>query len=144
MKKLIIPVLLSILISTNVYAAPVLMETTAYCEGSIGSHGDRMHEGYCAGKPDLYGSSVAIYKAEETDDGYKLGEFIGYFELKDTGYGYSTGKGVSKLRPDKKYAGTIESGMHLDIYRTNLSRCWDWMHLTQGKVFAVIIPDVKG
>lgn len=124
--------------------SPVLLETTAYYQGYKGSHGDVMREGYCAGDPNLYGASVAIYKAEKTEDGYKIGEFIGYFEMRDTGYGYSTGEGRSEVRSDKKYAGTIESGLHLDIYRDNLSRCWDWMHLTKGKVFAVIVPDVKG
>ena len=123
---------------------PVLMETTAYYQGTIGSHGDRMREGYCAGDPELYGASVAIYEAIPTENGYSMGDFIGYFEMRDTGYGYSTGTGKSEVRSDKKYAGTIESGLHLDIYRDNLDRCWQWMHKTKGKVFAVIVPEVKG
>lgn len=123
---------------------PVLMHTTAYCEGNTGSHGDRMREGFCAGDPELYGASVAIYEAIPTDEGYKMGEFIGYFEMRDTGYGYSTGQGESSVRNDKKYAGTIESGLHLDIYRNNLDRCWKWMERTKGMIFAVIVPDVKG
>ena len=119
---------------------PVLMETTAYYQGTHGSHGDRMREGYCAGEPDLYGAAVTIYEAIETEDGYEIGDCLGIFELKDTGYGHSTGQGKSQVRADKRYAGTIESGLHIDVYRDNLSRCWDWMHLTQGRVFAVITP----
>lgn len=123
---------------------PVLMETTAYYTGTHGSHGDKMREGYCAGDPELYGASVAIYEAIPTESGYELGDFIGYFEMRDTGYGYSTGTGKSEVRSDKRYAGTIESGLHLDIYRDNLDRCRAWMKRTQGKVFAVIVPNVKG
>lgn len=119
---------------------PMLMDTTAYYRGDYGSHGDKMREGYCAGDPDLYGAAVTIYEAIETEDGYKIGDCIGIFELKDTGYGKSTHTGTSRVRSDKRYAGTIESGTHLDIYRNDLSRCREWMHRTQGKIFAVITP----
>jgi hypothetical protein len=119
---------------------PVLMETTGYYTGSHGSHGDKMKEGYCAAAPELYGCCVMVYEAIQQEDGsYKIGEYLDSFEVKDTGYGYSTGEGKSAIRTDKRYAGTIESGIHLDIYRENLSRCWEWMHKTKGKIFAVII-----
>jgi len=119
---------------------PILMDTTAYYQGNYGSHGDKMREGYCAGDPDLYGAAVTIYEAIETEDGYQIGQCIGLFELRDTGYGRSSGKGKSRVRNDRRFAGTIESGTHLDIYRNDLSRCWEWMHRTQGKIFAVITP----
>lgn len=126
--------------SENPEKCPTLFDTTAYHQGEYGSHGDKMREGYCAGAPDLYGAAVTIYEAIETEEGYKIGDYIGMFELKDTGYGRSTNKGKSRVRSDKKYAGSIESGTHLDIYRNDLSRCWEWMHRTQGKIFAVITP----
>lgn len=119
---------------------PVLMDTTAYYQGTHGSHGDRMQEGFAACSPEMYGNGVMVYEAILQEDGtYRLGEYIDFFEIKDCGYGYSLGKGVSKVRPDRKYTGSIEAGIHLDVYRDNLSRCWEWMHKTGGKVFAVII-----
>ena len=128
-------------IKTGAQNEPVLMETTAYYQGTHGSHGDQMREGYCAGDPELYGASVTVYKAIQQENGsYTIGEFIDTFEIRDCGYGYSTGSGSSAVRSDKKYAGTIESGLHLDVYRTNYSRCKDWMTLTGGKCFAVIVP----
>lgn len=123
---------------------PMLMTTTAYYYGTIGSHGDRMRDGYVASSPELYGAAVAIYEAVDNGDGYELGDYIGVFEVRDTGYGYSTGEGKSRVRKDKKYAGTIESGLHLDVYKDSLDSCWDWMHLTNGMVYAVIVPQIEG
>lgn len=120
---------------------PILMETTGYYHGTHGSHGDRMREGYAACAPELYGDAVMVYEAVKQEDGtYRIGEYLNTFEIRDTGYGYSTGEGQSRVRADKTSAGTIESGIHLDIYRYTYQRCREWMKLTNGKVFAVIVP----
>lgn len=120
--------------------APVLMETTGYYHGIYGSHGDKMREGYAAGSPEMYGAVVMIYEAVEQEDGsYMIGEYLDTLEIKDTGYGYSTGKGKSRVRADKKYQGTIEGGVHLDVYKPNLSGCKEWMKRTNGKIFALIV-----
>lgn len=119
---------------------PMLMETTGYFHGTHGSHGDKMREGYAACAPEYYGDAAMVYEAIRQDDGtYRIGEYLDTFEIKDTGYGYSTGQGKSTIRRDKRYEGTIETGIHLDVYRDNLTRCREWMKLTGGKVFAVII-----
>lgn len=120
---------------------PVLMHTTGYCEGTYGSHGDRMKEGYCAAAPEMYGSMAIVYEAIQGDDGtFSIGDYLDSFEIKDCGYGFSSGQGKSRVRSDKKCAGTIESGLHIDVYRSNLSRCWDWMKQTKGFVFVEIVP----
>ena len=119
---------------------PVLMETTAYYQGSHGSHGDRMVEGYAACSPEMYGNGAMVYEAIPQEDGtYRMGEYLDFFEIKDCGYGFSTGQGKSKVRRDRAHQGTIEKGIHLDVFKTNLSRCKEWMKLTNGKVFVVII-----
>ena len=119
---------------------PVLMETTAYCMGTHGSHGDRMIEGYAACAPEMYGNGAMVYEAILQQDGtYRMGDYLDFFEIKDCGYGYSTGQGKSKVRKDRKYQGTIEQGVHIDIYKSNLSRCREWMKRTNGKVFVVIV-----
>lgn len=119
---------------------PILMETTGYCHGTHGSHGDKMREGYAACAPEYYGDAVMVYEAVKQDDGtYRMGDYITTFEVRDCGYGYSTGQGRSEVRSDKKYAGTIETGIHLDVYREDLSGCREWMKRTNGKVFAVVV-----
>lgn len=59
----------------------ISMEATAYCYGTTRCDGQPVRTGICAGKPEWYGKVAAIYY----DDGGKPGEFIGYFEIKDTG-----------------------------------------------------------
>ena len=123
---------------------PILLDTTGYCTGTHGSHGDRMRKGFVAYTPESYGLDLELYQAVETESGFELGEYIGRFEIKDTGYGRETGEGVSRVRKDKKTAGSIEVGKTLDVYHPTLKECKDWMKRTNGKVFAVIIEDPKG
>lgn len=121
---------------------PILMETTAYYTGNKGSHGDTMKEGYCAAAPELYGDVLMLYEALPQDDGtYKVGNYITTLEVRDTGYGYPTHEGKSKVRPEKGSMGTLESPelLHCDVRKDNLERCREWMRLTGGKVFAIVI-----
>ncbi len=118
----------------------MLCETTAYYYGDTGSHGDKMREGYAAAAPEMYGDAVMLYEAVKQEDGtYRIGEYLDTLEIRDTGYGYSSGQGKSRVRAEKKYEGTIEGGIHIDVYKDNLARCREWMKATQGKCFAVII-----
>lgn len=133
------------LFSENLEDDPVLLDTTGYYRGSVGSHGDKMRPGYVAYTPGSYGFDMELYKAVEQEDGsYSLGEYIGRYEVKDTGYGRETGSGKSTVRKDKGSRGTIESGLSVDVYHYDLTGCREWMKETNGRVFAVIIPDVKG
>lgn len=59
----------------------ISMEATAYCYGTTRCDGQPVRTGICAGTPEWYGKVAAIYK----DDNGKPGEFIGYFEILDTG-----------------------------------------------------------
>ena len=117
-----------------------LTETTGYCKGTHGSHGDRMKTGYVAYTPESYGYCMEVYKAEETENGYKLGDFIGLYEIRDTGYGKSTGQGKSAVRADKNSRGTIEAGLSVDRYAPTYSECKEWMKETQGMIFIRLIP----
>ncbi len=119
---------------------PVLVETTGYHMGDTGSHGDPMKEGYVAYTPESYGCAVEIYEAIKTDEGYRLGSLLGLYQIKDTGYGKSTGTGSSRVRSDRRYAGSIESGLSVDRYAPTLQECKKWMQLTNGMVFIQIIP----
>lgn len=118
----------------------MLVETTGYYQGTHGSHGDKMRKGYVAYTPETYGYCMEIYEAIETDAGYELGEFIGLYEVKDCGYGRSLGYGTSEIRRDKKYAGSIESGLSVDTYFPTLPECREWMKKTNGMIFIRVIP----
>lgn len=137
-------------IKTGAQNEPILMETTAYYQGTHGSHGDRMREGYCAGDPDLYGAVITLYEAIPQDNGtYRIGEALGIYECRDCGYGYpltcvsANSEAVKQLdhsitRQDRSVPGSIESGVHIDIFRNSYQGCVEWMKRTHGKVFAVI------
>ena len=116
--------------------APFLIDTTAYCHGTICSHGDKPREGIVAAAPEWYGMACVIYEAVPTGDGYKCGDFIGIYEIKDTGYGKSSNNGIpSKIRSDKEHQGTIEIGKCIDKYSYTYAEAKEWMRLTGGKVF---------
>jgi hypothetical protein len=118
---------------------PQLIATTGYCEGKTGSHGDLMRKGYCASCPDLYGSAVMVYEAIPAENGYEMGDYLTTLEIRDCGYGKSTGEGESQVRTGKT-AGTIESGLSLDVYYPTFNECLEWMKTTQGMIFIQIIP----
>ena len=86
------------------------------------------------------GYCMEIYKAVETETGYTIGDFIGLYEIRDTGYGRPTGQGKSNVRDDMKSRGTIEAGLSVDRYAPTLSECKDWMNETNGMIFIRIIP----
>lgn len=118
----------------------ILVETTGYHQGTHGSHGDRMREGYVAYTPDTYGYCMEIYEAIPTDAGYEVGDFIGLYEVRDCGYGRSLGYGTSEIRKDRKYAGSIEEGLSVDTYFPTLNQCREWMKRTNGMIFIRLIP----
>ncbi len=84
--------------------APVqqLMEVTAYCYGTTRCDGEQVRTGTCAGKPEWYGKVAAIY----LNDNGSPGEFLGYFEILDTG-------GDERIR----------NGTVLDIYIPDYDAC---------------------
>lgn len=130
----------------DINSEPYLCYTTGYySENTHGCRGDKMHEGIAAMAPELYGYAAIIYEAIPTDDGFEIGDFLKIVEIKDTGYGYSTGDGQrSKIRKDKKSTGTIEAGLHVDVYYETYGECKEWMNVTQGYVYVQLVPDVKG
>lgn len=121
-----------------------LCNTTAYIHGDVCCRGAKAREGIVAAAPEWYGYAVMVYKAVETDDGYEQGEFIGLYEVLDTGYGKSTGDGIqSRIRKDKKSRGTIEVGQCIDVYKPTYAKAKEWMELTEGRCFIQLI-DAKG
>lgn len=104
-----------------VEVAPVqqLMEATAYCHGTTRCDGGVVRTGICAGKPEWYGKVAAIY----LNDNGSPGEFLGYFEILDTG-------GDERIR----------NGTVLDIYIPDYDAC---IEFGRRKVL-VVLNDGEG
>ena len=129
-----------VLSSTAYGAEPILVNTTAYTEGKVCSHGDRAREGVVAGMPEWYGQACIVYEAVPSEGGYQIGDVIGIYEVLDTGYGKTTKNGIpSKVRADKKSQGTIEVGRCIDKYAESYADAVDWMRITGGRCFIQII-----
>lgn len=130
--------------SEDANKCPVLLDTTAYM-GFQGSRGDTLRDDHVAYMQHSYGWDIELYHAVRQEDGtYSIGSYIGRYQVRDTGYGKESGEGKSKVRPDKKSKGTIETGETVDVHRDSYAECKAWMEDTQGMVFALFIKDVKG
>lgn len=101
----------------------VLVSSTAYYDvrgvgyGALGK--PLVEDLTVAGKVEWLGMSCAIYECNE--DG-SVGDFIGYYEFTDTGYGQETGYGESRIL-EGRTIGTIESGQCIDIYFSTYEQC---------------------
>lgn len=101
--------------------------TTAYCHGDVTATGAKTREGICAVRKEWIGKTALVWKCNE--DGTQ-GEFLGYWECLDTGFGAdSDGDGI----------GSIEEGKVIDMFFPSLDAAKDWMKLTGGKVFVQLI-----
>lgn len=117
LKTLIVALISTILMSSNVmaadYSTPTKIRCTCYTsnEGSITASGERVREGILAGKREWIGKVAILYDMNMN--------IIGYYEFKDTGAGIDTdgdGKGDS-----------IKKGKSIDVYRDTLEGCREWI-----------------
>jgi len=112
-----------------------LIDSTAYYDSyghGHGATGRKLIEGVTvAYRPEDLGKTAVIY-----DTNMRL---IGIYEITDTGYGQSTGKGKSKILSGRTI-GTIENGQCIDIYFRTKAACQRW---GRRKVYVQII-EAKG
>ena len=96
---------------------PFMVECSAYCyNGRCTASGKPTIEGVTiAGKKEWLGRTAVLY--EVNDDG-GIGEFIGYREFTDTGYGQA-----STLYPGY---GTIQTGECVDLYFDDRQTALEW------------------
>lgn len=140
MRKRILSVLLVLvmLLLVLLYSLPVeaaessdlqLMRVTCYTypPGSITASGCEVREGIVAAKKERIGALVILYDADMN--------FIGYFEVLDTGFG---------IDKDGDGVGSIQEGKSLDVFRSSLERCHEWTERYGDYCYAKIIPDAKG
>jgi len=103
------------------YIEPVLMRVTVYTadEGALTADESKPREGIVASNRANLGYGCIIY---ENDNG-KIGDVIGFFEVKDTGS-----------------AEWLKNGTAIDVYRDNLERCAEWVETYGDYCFIQIIP----
>lgn len=93
------------------------MYSTAYCMGHTTADGSSVFEGGCACSKDHIGDVAIVYTLDN--------EFIGYFICNDTG------------------SGGVARGEVLDIYKSDLDRCQEYMELI-GKEQTVWVKWIEG
>ena len=140
MKKRILSVLLVLLMLFLIllYSLPAeasekypvrKMRVTCYTypEGSITASGYEVREGIVAAKKDWMDALVVLYDMDMN--------FIGYFEVKDTGFG---------IDKDGDGVGSIQEGTSIDVFRDDLDRCREWVKTYGDYCYVQIITNAEG
>lgn len=117
---------------------PVKVRCTCYIDDGITASGQYVRPGIMAGKPEWIGC-VACVNAVNPDG--SVGEFIGYYEILDTGYGAETGVGQSKIFGDRTL-GTIETGETVDIYQPTMHQAEEWVEKYNDYVYIKLVKGV--
>lgn len=107
------------------FAEPSMIRCTCYCEHGYTKSGQWVREGIVAGKEEWLGKCAVLYEVNE--DG-SMGEFIGYYEFLDTGYGIE---------------GSLINGTSIDMWVPSEDAVWEWVD-TYGDYVYMQIVDGKG
>ena len=111
------------------YYEPMIVEATGYSNpaGNKTSAGEDTIEGVTiSAKPEWEGCLIALY---EKTQGGGIGDFIGYRQVTDTGYGHN-----STLYPGR---GTIETGETVDLFFQSTDDAIQW---GSQEVYIQVIP----
>lgn len=119
----------------NITDDPQKIRCTCYIDNGITASGQYTRPGIIAAKKEWIGC-VAELNAVNPDG--SIGEFIGYYEILDTGYGIETGYGQSKIKKGKTL-GTIESGQSVDVWMPTMHQANEWVSLYGDYVYIKII-----
>jgi len=117
---------------------PVKVRCTCYLDSGTTASGKETRYGIMASKPEWIGC-VACVNAVNPDG--SVGEFIGYFEILDTGYGAETGVGQSKIFSDRTL-GTIETGETVDVYCSTTHQAEEWIDTFGDEVYIKLVDGV--
>lgn len=95
------------------------VRVTCYYQGTTTASGKPVREGYVAAAKEHIGDTCLIYTKDY--------ELIGIFECEDTGSAYRI-----------KHEGSV------DVYRSSLSRCKEWIHEYGDYLYVQWIEDANG
>lgn len=118
---------------------PIVLETsqircTCYLDTGYTASGQWTREGIMAGKKEWIG---CVAEVNEINEDGSIGDFIGYYEILDTGYGSATGRGKSKIKKGKSL-GTIEAGESVDIWMPTMKDAKSWIREHGDYVYITI------
>lgn len=112
----------------NPFEEMVKIRCTCYCEHNKTAMGAKTHYGIAAGKKEWLGYVIELNAINP--DG-SVGQFIGFFELKDTGAGMDTdGDGIGD---------SIKDGQSIDIWLDTLEEAYMWRDTYGDYVYMKII-----
>ena len=112
----------------NPFEEMVKIRCTCYCEHNKTAIGAKTHYGIAAGKKEWLGYVIELNAINP--DG-SVGQFIGFFELKDTGAGMDTdGDGIGD---------SIKDGQSIDIWLDSLEEAYMWRDTYGDYVYMKII-----
>jgi hypothetical protein len=116
---------------------PVVIRTTCYTadEGAVCSSGIKPHYGVIAGAKEWGGMVACLYTFKYVDGKPVPDEFIGFFEVLDTGNGIDT---------DSDGIGdSIKNGQSIDVYVETGNAAEEWI-ATYGDYTMLYLVDGKG
>ncbi len=116
---------------------PAVMRCTCYTadEGAVCYSGCAPRYGIIAGKKEWVGMTACLYTYEIIDGKPVPREFLGFFEVKDTGAGIDTdGDGVGD---------SIINGQSIDVFQPTLEDAKQWV-AAYGDYIMVYLVDGKG
>lgn len=123
----------------RVDAETLKVRGTCYIDYGQTASGYYTRPGVAAAKPEWVGKTLCINKVNE--DG-SIGEFLGYYEVLDTGYGRETGVGESRIFKGRTL-GTIETGETVDIWMPTLHQVEEWVDDCGDYIYITVI-DAEG
>ena len=110
------------------FEEPEVIRCTCYCEHGKTATGAKTDYGIISGKKEWLGCVAELHRINE--DG-SIGQFIGFFEFKDTGAGMdSDGDG---------YGDTIINGKSVDVWVDTLEEAYMWRDAYGDYVYIKII-----
>ncbi len=110
------------------FEEPEVIRCTCYCEHGKTATGAMADYGIIAGKKEWLGYVAELHQINE--DG-SIGQFIGFFEFKDTGAGMdSDGDGIGD---------TIKNGKSVDVWVDCLDEAYMWRDVYGDYVYMKII-----
>lgn len=119
----------------NVFYEPTKVRCTCYIDEGYTCSGAYTRPGIIAAKKEWIGCVAELNAINE--DG-SVGEFIGFYEILDTGYGRETCVGESKILKGKTL-GTIETGETVDVWQPTMHAAEEWIDKYGDYVYVKII-----
>lgn len=114
---------------------PVKIRCTCYLDEGITASGCYTRPMIMASQKRYLGYVACVNAVNE--DG-TIGEFLGYYEILDTGYGRETGWGESYIKKGKS-VGTIEAGETVDIWMPTIHQAEEWINLHGDYVYIKLV-----